>query len=67
MVRSDGKDKFYRTLNIDKQTREMLTNFRLWKQKAINDRLKEGEDVHSQIKQRNQYRRELKSKKLSSE
>ena len=49
----DGKDKFYRTLNLDKETRKLIRGFRHWKQKAMNDRLEEGESVYDNI--RRQY------------
>ena len=51
-MRGDGKDKFYRTLNLDPETRKIIKDFRKWKQKAMADRLKEDENVRDNIQRR---------------
>lgn len=37
MPRNDGKSKFYRTLNLDKESWETLKEFNKIKKKMIND------------------------------
>ena len=37
MAKGDGKDKFYRTLNLDKESRNILKDYRILKQKMDKD------------------------------
>ena len=44
MAKRDGKNKFYRTLNLDKDTKKILKWFRDIKQQMVNDELEEEDE-----------------------
>lgn len=46
-MRGDGKDKFYRTLKLDQESRETLKQFNKIKIKMINETKKEKRDETS--------------------
>ena len=48
MAKRDGKDKFYRTLDLDNETKKILRWFRDLKQEMINDLEMEEEDGSDQ-------------------
>ena len=60
-MQRDGKDKFYRTLNLDDETRKIIRQYRIWKEKAINDQLKEDQNVYNHIQR--QYKNDRKRTK----
>lgn len=40
----DGKNRFYRTLNLDKKTKQVMRDFNKIKQEMINDDKKTDEE-----------------------
>ena len=48
-MNKNGKNKFYRTLNLDKKTKQILRDFNKIKQEMINDGLKEQEGEKDDI------------------
>jgi hypothetical protein len=58
---ANGKDSFYRTLNLDKKTMSIISGFNKWKQKALSNNLEEGESVYNQSKKRKKVRRKPRS------
>lgn len=43
-MRGDGKGKFYRTLNLDKDSRDILKFFNKIKKKMLNDKIEKKEN-----------------------
>jgi hypothetical protein len=46
----DGKDKFYRTLNLDRDAKDILKWFRKIKQQMVDDDIEEEEELDNDRK-----------------
>ena len=43
-MRGDGKDKFYRTLHLDKESKKALEEFKKFKKEVLKDHKKDKEN-----------------------